>query len=366
MQENVTTAPPRGETPVPRALAAALPPAPAPRPVATGSGSLASNECLLPPSAAARAAMAAAAQDAHRYPDGAASGLRAEIAAEHGIDADEVVVGNGSEEILALLLAAYAGRGGRVALADPACAVHERVCRLVGTESVHCGPDLASLAARPADVALICNPHNPTGTTVTSDDVAAFLADRRAGLVVVDEAYVDFADDPARVSSVRLVRQRRDLAVVRTFSKLHGLAGARVGYLIAAPEIAATARRLHLPFPVNAAAQAGAAAALRDRAHRTRAWTLTREHRTALTALLTRAGYEVVPSQANFVLVRTPDEEGFVRRLAAGGVTVRAGRAMGVPGTARVTVPDREGLRMVAEALDVEPPPTGWGWHAGR
>ena len=344
--------------PSPQPWVAALPAAAPARAVSTGPGSLASNESILPPCPAAVAAMTGAVHRAHRYPDGTASELRAAIAEELEADPDAIVIGNGSEEIFRLLLEAYAGHGGRVALADPACTVHERACQLVGAGVVRrrlsaWTHDLAALAACRADVALICNPHNPAGTVVGRPDIAEFAGRCQAGLTIVDEAYIDFADDPERLSCAALALARSDLAVVRTLSKIHGLAGARLGYLVASPDIAMTARKLQASFPVNAVAQAGGVAAVQDREYRHRLRSLTRELRGCVTDMFGRAGYEVVPSQANFVLVIAPDEDELIQKLAAGGIRVRSGRSLGVPGTLRVSVPSGDGLRMIADTLGV-------------
>jgi histidinol-phosphate aminotransferase len=344
--------------PRPRPWAEGLPSTSSHRPTSNGPGGLESNESLLPPSPAAMAAMAATLGDVHRYPAADSPVLRGAIADECGLDPANVMVGNGSEELLRLLLAAYAADGGRVAMADPVCQVHKRACCLVGADVVQ-RPlvnwlhDLSALAACPADVAIICNPHNPTGTAVRGRDIAEFLDHRRAALVVVDEAYSDFADDAAELSCVSLIAQRQDLAVVRTFSKAYGLAAARVGYLLASQAVVDVVRKAQASYPVNAVAQAGAAAALKDREYKARVCSLTREMRAHLTSMFTRAGYTVVPSQANFIFVLAPDEDELVERLAASGVRVRSGRSLGFAGSVRVTVPSREGLRMVARGLDV-------------
>jgi histidinol-phosphate aminotransferase len=342
----------------PRPWARDLPPSRSPRPVSDGPGGLESNESILPPSPAAVAAMAAAAGGVHRYPAADSSGLRDVIASECELDPANVVVGNGSEELLRLLVAAYAGGGGRVAMADPACQVHQRACLLAGADIVQrplvdWAHDLPALAGCPADLAMVCNPHNPTGTAVRRRDLAEFLDHTRASLVVVDEAYLDFADDAAGLSCVPLLGRRRDLVVTRTFSKAYGLAAARVGYLLAHPAVADVVRQAQASFPVNAMGQAGAAAAAGDRAYHARVCALTRELRAHLATVFTRAGYTVVPSQANFVFVVAPDEDSLVERLAAHGVRVRPGRSLGCAGAVRVTVPGREGLRLVARALDV-------------
>jgi histidinol-phosphate aminotransferase len=346
--------------PRPRPWARDLPPSRSPRPVSDGPGGLESNESILPPSPAAVAAMAAAAGSVHRYPAADSAALRAVIARECELDPASVVVGNGSEELLRLLVATFAGGGGRVVMAGPACQVHQRACLLVGADVVQrplvehsWAHDLPALAGCTADLAMICNPHNPTGTAVRRQDLAEFLDHGRASLVVVDEAYLDFADDAAGLSCVPLIGRRRDLVVTRTFSKAYGLAAARVGYLLAHPAVADVVRQAQASFPVNAMAQAGAIAAAGDRAYHARTCALTRELRARLTAVFTRAGYTVVPSQANFVFVLAPDEDALVERLAAGGVRAAPGRSLGCAGAVRVTVPGQEGLRMVARALGV-------------
>lgn len=198
------------------------------------------------------------------------------------------------------------------------------------------------------------NPHNPTGTTRSLSDITRFVETCAAGLVVVDEAYVDFAEDPETLTAVPLVDTGR-VAVLRTFSKVHGLAGLRVGYLIAAPEMIAALRKVRAPFSVGSLAQAGAVAATRDPTHRVAVRDHTLKSRTRMTQLLTVAGYEPIPSQANFVLVPVPDEDAFVTRLAEHGVTVRPGAALGVEGTVRISVPDRAGIDLLEQALATDP-----------
>lgn len=325
---------------------------------ASSAGSLASNESPLGASPAVRTAVAAALQRAHRYPDPLADELRAELAALHHVDAEQILVGNGSDELIYLLAWAFLAQSGHAVCADPAYRIDEISSYVVGARLTKVPlrdrrHDLAAMAAVDADVAYVVNPHNPTGTVRTRAEIEEFVATNRAGLVVVDEAYVEFADDPGSLTAMPLVDTGR-VAVLRTFSKIYGLAGLRVGYLVTEPGVIATLRKIRAPFSVGAIAQAAAVAALHDPGHATR----VREHalagRKTVTELFEAAGYRVVPSQANFVLVEAADEAALVERLARCGVSVRPGRTLGVPGAVRVSVPSDEGLRMLERALGPE------------
>lgn len=326
-----------------------------------GPGSLDSNESVLPPPPAVRTALARVGALSHLYPDGQATSIRQAIAEATGATPDQVLVGHGSEDVLRLLLAAYASAGRVVTLADPPCAVHLRICRLVGarTELVPLRTwthDLAALAERVADVVLLCNPHNPSGTVVSREQLDAFVAARRARLVVVDEAYLDFASGADRLSALPLARSRADVVVVRTLSKFFGLAGVRLGYLVAHPGIRSVVGRLQEPFPVSALASAAGVAALGDQDHQQQVQQATASLRRRLRTVLVGAGYRPVDSDANFLLVPVDDEDEMLDRLAAGSVTARAGRDLGVPGVVRISVPTEEGLALVAAALGVPVP----------
>ncbi|MGH9103588.1 MAG: pyridoxal phosphate-dependent aminotransferase, partial [Acidimicrobiales bacterium] len=319
------------------------------------AGSLASNEPAIAGSDAVRAAVAATLGDLHRYPDPLASELRDRLAAEHGVDADQVLVGNGSDELIFLLVLAYAAMGGSVGLATPPYRMHELVPAMLGArvEAVALRQwrhDLGAMSASEVDLAFVCNPHNPTGTAVSGTEIAAFARDCRAGLVVVDEAYVEFADDPGALSAMPLAAAG-ELVVMRTFSKLHGLAALRVGYLVGPAGVVGHLRTLRMPFSVNVAAQAAAAAALADRQTSEAVRCYTAGARQRLVRAFASAGYASVPSQANFILVLADDEEGLVRQLARSGVSVRPGRLLGVPGAVRVSVPSPEGMELLEEAL---------------
>jgi len=357
-------------TPKPRPWLADLEPYRPGRATADDAGALASNESPLGPSPAAVAAVAAAAGRSHRYPDPLATPLREAIGGRLGVDPDSVVVGNGSDELIDLLYHAYAARG-RVVVADPPFRMHELSAKAhdAAVDLVPLRSDLAhdldAMAAVEADVVVVCNPHNPTGTVRSRADLYRFLERRRADLVVLDEAYVDFADDPTDASLVDQVGSRDDVVVLRTFSKAYGLAGLRCGYAVAPEAVVDLLRRMRSPFSVNAAAQAAALAALGDDAHLARVLDHVRAMRSEVASAFGDLGYEAVPSQANFVLVRVGDAEEEARlhaHLRDHRVFVRAGSGLGLPGSLRVTVPSEAGMAMLREALAAWPE----GVPAGR
>lgn len=340
--------------PEPLPQVAALDPYVPGKPSPSEAGSLASNESPFGASPQVAEALAAYASRIHRYPSPLASGVSAELARLHGVDPERVLVGNGSDEVIYLLAMAYAA-GGRAVCADPPYRLDEIVPQIVGASVVKVplkdwAHDLDAMADVDADLAFVVNPHNPTGTTVTREAIRAFAERSRARLVVVDEAYVEFADDPEAVTMVH--ETGGNLAVMRTLSKAYGLAGARVGYLVADPVVIDALRRIRPPFSVTGPSQAAALAALADTAHLAWVRDKTRQGRERLYRLFEAAGYEVVPSQANFVLVVAPDAEELQARLERGGVSVRLGANLELPGTVRVTVASDEGFELLERALE--------------
>lgn len=322
-------------------------------------GSMASNESPLGASPDVSIAIAAALTAVNHYPDPLADELRSELASRHGVEADQILIGNGSDELIFLLANAFLAHGGHAVCADPAYRIDEIStyvvnARLTKVPLVDWAHDLESMAAVDADIAYVVNPHNPTGTVRSTAEIEQFVAQSPAGLVVVDEAYIDFADGPAQRTAIPLVATGR-VAVLRTFSKAYGLAGLRVGYLIADADIIATLRKIRAPFSVGTLAQAGALAGLRDPEHRQRLVDHTRLLRSEVVRIINAAGFEAVPSQANFVLVQTLDEDRFVATLLTHGVSVRPGTTLGMPGTVRISVPSTAGLELLREAVSKLP-----------
>jgi histidinol-phosphate aminotransferase len=210
--------------------------------------------------------------------------------------------------------------------------------------------DLPAMAMARADMAFICNPHNPTGTTVNAGAIEAFIEQSPATVTVVDEAYIDFSSNPELLSALPLARDGR-LIVLRTFSKIMGLAGLRLGYLVGPTDVVDVLQRIRAPFSVNSLAQVAGSAELDDPEQRRRRRELVLTMRPRVRELFARAGYQTVPSEANFVLVLAPDEDQLVARLAEHRISTRPGKTLGLPGSVRVTLPSAHGLRLLEAAL---------------
>ncbi|WP_053057506.1 pyridoxal phosphate-dependent aminotransferase [Rubrobacter aplysinae] len=324
----------------------------------SGYVKLTSNELSFGPLPEAEAALSQVLPRANRYPDRNVGDLRAEIsAANPGIEPDNVLVGNGSSEVLLNLLQ-LAERPGNVVFPWPSFGLYRAICTILGletrpvslTEDYAVDPDaLAAATDNDTRAVILCNPNNPTGTYLTLDEVRS-LADSLPAetMLILDEAYFEFVEDPAYRGAEDLTQQREDVVTVRTFAKAHGLAGLRVGYGLAPARVADYVERVRFPFSVNAAAQAAAAASMREREQiRGRAEFIIRE-RGRVQQAFAGAGLPYIPSQGNYVMVGTGPQT-FERN----GVLVREGEALGFPaGWSRVTIGDSSENDRVIEALE--------------
>lgn len=315
------------------------------------------NENVLGPSARAVEAARFALAESNLYPDGGYHHLRDALAARHGVTPDRIAVGNGSNEIIELLVRTFVGPGETVATAWPSFVVYRLITQASGRELL-LAPlrddryDLASLATvvdRRTKLVFISNPNNPTGTYVSRRAIAAFL-DRipRSVIVVLDEAYAEYVTAPDYPDGVKEFSARPRTVVLRTFSKIYGLAGLRVGYGVMDRELVQYIDCVRQPYNVSAIAQAAAVAALGDTEHVARSQALARDGREELARGLGALGLEVVPSQANFVLVRFggagragathPTGAEVAATLKGQGILVRDMRGYEMPDTVRVTV----------------------------
>lgn len=323
-----------------------------------------SNENPLGCSPRAAEAMARAARRAHRYPPAQAGGLHAALARRLGVGEERVVSAAGSVRLLEALLRLTCRPGRDSALAFAPCfpgfAHRARQCGVALRQAPlepHYAQDLAALAdAAGADTRLVyvANPDNPTGRAVAGADIAA-LARRlpEHSLLVVDEAYIDYADAPRTASVTPLLAGLPRVAVVGTFSKAWGLAGARVGFGVLPEALAEEFKAGEAPFAVGGMALAGALAALEDEDFRLRAVAAVREGRRLLEAELGRLGCRPVPSQGSHVLFRPPMEAGRVfEGLLERGVAVRPMDFAGLPGWLRVSVGAADENRLFVEALE--------------
>jgi histidinol-phosphate aminotransferase len=308
---------------------------------------LASNENPRGPSAAVLAAVTAAAGDLTRYPDGNAFALKAELARRTGLDSTQIVLGNGSNDILELATQAFLRPGERTVYAQHAFAVYPLATQArggIGIEvpAVAYGHDLPAMrAAIGADtrIVFVANPNNPTGTWIAPAPLEAFIASvPRDILVVLDEAYNEYLDPADRADSNAWVRRHPNLLVSRTFSKAYGLAALRVGYGAMHAEVADALNRVRQPFNVNSLAQAAALAALADASYVDESRALNRAGLRQLAEGFAALGLSYVPSHANFVLVNVGDGAAVNAALLAQGVIVRPVGNYGLPAFLRVTV----------------------------
>jgi histidinol-phosphate aminotransferase len=305
---------------------------------------LASNENALGPSPKAVAAMRRALPSAHLYPDGGAFYLRQGLARSLGVGIENLILGSGSNEVIELIYHAFVAPGDEVVAGDRAFVIYKFMAKMFQARCIEVPfqnhtHDLAAMRAAISSktkLVFIANPNNPTGTRVSNAALGKFIRSLPAQVItVIDEAYYEFLDDPP--PSIAWA-QRHNVIVLRTFSKIVGLAGLRIGYGVAAADCIALLQRVRQPFNVNSLAQVGALAALGDGAHILRTKTMTRRGLTWLEQQCRRLKLETVPSCANFILIRVGDGDKIFAGLQQRGIIVRPMRAYKMPEWLRVTV----------------------------
>jgi histidinol-phosphate aminotransferase len=326
---------------------------------------LASNESPYPPLPEVVEAAARALAGVHRYPDPTNAALRRRLADRHDVPAARIAIGNGSCDILLAAGEALLEPGAEVVYAWPSFSVYPHLAAASGARAIEVPLDAEQrhdLDAMRTEITaatrlvIVCNPNNPTSTALPLDEIADFLKGvPRHVCVILDEAYVEFSllQDPA--DSVDLLRRYPNLVLLRTFSKVYGLCGLRVGYaLCGSDELRTAVDQVRQPFFCNAAAQAAAVEALAHDDEVTRRVERNLAERLALVDGLAELGLECADSQANFVwfdLGEDRDEAEIIRGLAQRGVLVRAGAALGREGALRVTVGTGDENERFLEAL---------------
>ncbi|MDK9726292.1 MAG: histidinol-phosphate transaminase [Sterolibacteriaceae bacterium MAG5] len=320
---------------------------------------LASNENPLGMSPKAQVAVENAVAGIERYPDNFE--LTRAIAERLGVAMEQIVLGNGSNDVLDLAARVFLAPGRSAVFSQHAFAVYPLATMSAGAECVavpakHYGHDLAAMGAaiRPdTRVVWIANPNNPTGNFLPQAEVRAFVAAVPKDVVVVlDEAYNEYLAPADRADTVAWIREFPNLIVTRTFSKIYGLAGLRVGYAVAAPEVADLLNRVRQPFNVNNLALAAAIAALDDHVFIAESYELNRNGMAQIVAGLKRLGLEHIPSHGNFVTFAVADGAAVNRKLLQQGVIVRPIGGYGLPNHLRVTIGlERENARFL-EALE--------------
>ena len=319
---------------------------------------LASNENPLGMSEAARTAAAAALEDLARYPDGNGFELKAALSARLGVGLDQIVLGNGSNDILELAARALLEPGASAVYAQYAFAVYPLATNATGARGIEVaardyGHDLDAMAAAitpDTRIVFIANPNNPTGTFLPGAAIEAFLARVPADvLVVLDEAYTEYLDAEQRYDSIAWIARFPNLLVSRTFSKAYGLAGLRVGYGVGHPAVVDLLNRVRQPFNVSSVALAAATAALGDEDFLASSAELNRSGMRQFTDAFADLGLEWIASAGNFVAVRVGDAAAVNRALLRQGVIVRPVAGYGMPEWLRISIglPD-ENARCIA------------------
>jgi len=320
---------------------------------------VASNENPLGPSPRAKEAMIAALEDSHIYPDGGGYRLRSAIAGRFGLELDHVVLGNGSNEIIELLCHCFLNPQTSLIAAEHAFVVYKLMATLFGAKYVEVPDpgfvhDLDAMAdAINADTRLvfIANPNNPTGTMVGQEALDRFMARVPDHVVVAfDEAYHEFLENAP--DTLKYIREGKNVCILRTCSKIHGLAALRVGYGLASKGVAQVLQKARQPFNVNSIAQAGAIAALTDHAHVEATRAINREGLAFYEKAFTERGLEFVPSVANFILVKVGDGDRVFREMLRQGVIIRAMRSYKLPDWVRISIGTPAQNRRALEVLD--------------
>lgn len=309
---------------------------------------LASNENPIGPSPKAVAAIRRALRDIHYYPETDVPELREKLADHHGVRPDMIVVSNGGDNVLSLVTHAFLNENEEVVVTDPAFGTYANVSAIMGADIIRVPLrdyriDLDSIqkaVTKRTKIIFICNPNNPTGTALSREELSSFLSSLSENVItVLDEAYADFVDDPSFPNSIEYCLQGLPVIVVRTFSKLYGLAGLRIGYGIAESGIIEQLMKVKEPFSTNRLAVVGALAALEDEEHVLRTIDANERGKDYLYRELGRLGISYVPTQANFILVdlgrdARPVFEALLRR----GVIVRQGFIWDYPTCIRVSI----------------------------
>jgi len=313
---------------------------------------LASNENMLPIPAHVRRAIRAELSQLHCYPDSDNYALRRRIAEYNGVAMESVLVGAGSVELSQMLIRAFLKPGETVVTSEKTFSLYKSATvEFAGKAAFVEAPmdgelrfDLEAIAARidkAAKIVFLTNPNNPTGTLLPGAAVRSFLARIPADrIVVLDNAYQEYVDDPHDyVTGLDEIRARRNVVVLRTFSKVYGLAGLRVGYALAHPDTIAILGRVKPPFNVSRAAQAAALASLQDDRFKNRSLRLNRRNKARLLGQLRGLGLRVIPSQTNFLLFFPGvDVDELNQRLLRQGVIIRPMAGFGIPDAMRVSV----------------------------
>ena len=307
---------------------------------------LASNENPFGPSPRAVEAMLQSASKVHIYPDGNAFYLKEALARELGVDTEQLFLANGSDEVIQMIAVTFINPGDEAIMATPTFPRYQPTV-LMMNGVVHEIPlknhdhDLEAFGDKinsKTKLIYICNPNNPTGTFVPKAELDAFMARvPESAIVIFDEAYFEFVDDPNYPNGLDYLAKGQNVMVMRTFSKMYGLAGLRLGYAVTKPELVAAMNRVREPFNVNSMAQVGALAALTDKEHVAKVKAANLAGRDYLYQAFAKLGLPYIPTVANFIMVDTGKDSAKVfQALLKKGIIVRSGDIYGYDTSVRV------------------------------
>jgi histidinol-phosphate aminotransferase len=338
----------------------------------SGSIKLASNENAWGPSPKAVEAMKEAMQNLHRYPDGSCYYLARSLSEKLGVEPEEIVFGNGSNEIIGLLIAAFLQPGEEVITSHPTFLMYQKLVQVQGgintvvelTEDMH--HDLKAIlgAVSPKTrMIFLDNPNNPTGTIINKDAFASFMEQLPDEVIVVlDEAYVDFVAPELRIDALAHIREGKPVAALRTFSKAYGLSGLRLGYGIMSGEMAGYLNRVRQPFNVNSLAQVGGVAALSDEEHYRMTLQKSREGIAWLSKEVEKLGCRPMETHTNFFLIDVNgDGKKLYEHMLHQGVIVRPMEAYGFPNYIRITAGRSDENQRFVKALGKSLNELGYG-----
>ena len=323
---------------------------------------LASNENSNGPSPEVIRAIEADLGNIFRYPDPSCSLLKSAIAKRLGVTEEMITLANGCDNIIFMIGATFINEGDEVIMAEPTFPVYESVTRIMGGRSVpvplkNYTHDLDGMAERigpKTKLVFLCNPNNPTGTLIPKETLNRFLTSLPDHIIVIlDEAYFDYISEKDYPDGVSLLGGDLNLIALRTFSKIYGLAGLRIGFAVANGDLIGLMERVREPFPVNRIAQAAALAALRDEKHLERVLRTNEEGKAFLCGQFQRLEIDYVPTQANFIFVDFKrDSQEIYDALLKEGVIIRPGIIWDYPTSARITIGTMEENRRFIEKLE--------------
>ncbi len=322
---------------------------------------LASNENPLGPSPKALEAVNKYAKDINLYPDQNCYELNRLLAEKLDMTPANIAIGNGSDELMLLIALAYISAGDEVIISHNTFSTYEMVSRLMEASMVRINlknytydlPAMAEAVGPKTKLVFVCNPNNPTGTMNTGKEMDSFMSKvPQNTIVVIDEAYGEYVGSQDYPDSLAYVRDNKNVVVVRTFSKIYGLAGLRVGYAIARPEIIRYMNLVRLPFSVNRLAQIAASAGLSDSDHIKKSISNNSEGKAYLYKELDKLGVPFVKTEANFIFINLNDDaDAAFIELMRRGVIVRPLTSFGMPGSIRVTIGTPEQNKKFINAL---------------